>query len=506
MGGVFLLGFSYFWTPEKQKRWAERKLIQYVKKYVFPYHPFYRKKYAELGIGPGDLSSYKDFQRLPVVTKHDLLEDPLAFTLQPTVPGREPLYDTAPLRRTDMLKYVWQALATPEPAARTGESRSFKNRVESAARREWFPIHFHASGGTTGNPSPSMYTWHDVFRVVPNQAIMARWCGIRDDHRSLNLFPAAPHLAFFQVVFSQFLLGGSVFHTCGGSVVPTERQIQLCENGKFDYVVAIPSYLTYWLQVAAQMLERGEIGKIDTIKYAVVAAEPMVPAYRERLKKQFAALGSPDVQIIEGYGMTEVKGAFYGCAEGSDIHLSPENFFWEVLDPETQEPVPEGSEGVLTFSHIGFRGTVFIRYYTGDLIKGMVWDRCPHCGHVGPRLLMPMCRAVKDFTKIKGARVNLITLQTIIRTTPGIESFHVVITKDDPDDPFSRDWVRIHVCKKEDAAEDEIIRALKKSVKLDCEISPSEVVFNTSDEIEAMLFSRTGLKADWIVDERPVHV
>jgi phenylacetate-coenzyme A ligase PaaK-like adenylate-forming protein len=167
--------------------------------------------------------------------------------------------------------------------------------------------------------------------------------------------------------------------------------------------------------------------------------------------------------------------------------------------------VPEGHEGVLTFSHIDFRGTVLIRYYTGDLIKGVVWNKCEHCGHTGPRLLTPLCRAVKDFTKIKGSRVNLLDLQTAIRSTAGVESFHVVITKEKADDPFSRDWVRVHVVKKADATEESIVPAMKKNVKLDCEISPSEIVFNAPEEVERMLFARTNLKADWIVDERQVH-
>jgi phenylacetate-coenzyme A ligase PaaK-like adenylate-forming protein len=367
-------------------------------------------------------------------------------------------------------------------------------------------MHFHASGGTTGNPSPALYSHRDIFHTTLKVAPMTNWGGIKLDDKGMNLFPAAPHLAFFQVVFTELLLGGNVFHTCGGSVIPTERQIELCERIGSDYVVAIPSYLTYWLETAVKMRAQGKIKKIDTIRHAVVAAEPMVPAYRERLRGLFAAVGSENVKIIEGYGMTELKGAFYECAEGSGIHLSPESHFWEVLDPETKEPVPEGSQGVLTFSHIDFRATVFMRYFTGDLIRGLVWDKCPHCGRTGPRLLMPMCRAVKDFTKIKGSRVNLLDLQTAIRNITGVISFQVVITKSNPDDPFSRDTVRVHVAAEEGADRDALTRDIKKNVKLDCEISPNEIVFNTMEEVEQKLFSRTNLKADWVVDERPVHL
>lgn len=499
--------YSYYWPAEKQKKWGERRLLEYVKSHALTYHPFYRRKCKELGLGAHNLNSYEDFLKFPVTTKDNLVGDSLAFILQPEFPGRTPLYENmAPIRKADLLKYAWRAMRRPLPPATTIEDRAFRRRVEAEARREWFPIHFHASGGTTGNPSPAVYTHHDIFNVVPNIVVMSAWCGLLPEQKTINLFPAAPHLAFFQVVFSQLMTAGSVFHTCGGSVIPTERQIQIVERLGFENVVAIPSYLTHWLDVAGKMRARGEIKKIDAIKRAVVSAEPMNPAYRDRLKSQFAAIGSENVTIIEGYGMTEMKGAFYECSEGSGIHLNNEHYFWEVLDPETKQPVPDGHEGALTFSHIGYRGTVLIRYYTGDLIKGVTWSKCERCGRMGPRLLTPLCRAVKDFTKIKGSRVNLLNLQTAIRSSEGVESFHVVITKENKEDPFSRDWVRVHVAKKAGARDELIAASIKKNVKLDCEISPSEIVFNAPEEVQSMLFSRTNLKADWIVDERQLHV
>ena len=494
--------FSYDWPVAKQKQWCEKNLVRYLKQYVFPYHPYYRKKYAELGLNRQDLRTVKDVEKLPLTVKSDMKDDIIAFILQPTFPGREPLYETEPIRKRDLLRYVYEGWRFPVLPATRGKQRTLRYRIEHAARQEWYPIHFHASGGTTGDPSPALYTWHDIFNVTPNIAAMGNLCGLEPEHKCLNLFPAAPHLAFFQVIFSQLIFGGNIFHTCGGHVVPTERQIEIAEQGKFDYIAAIPSYLTYWLEVARKKQVAGEAGVLNTFRFAVVAGEPMVPAYIQRLKSQFAAIGSPDCKIIEGYGMTEVKGAFYSCDENSGIHLNPEHYHWEVLDPETKEPVPEGEPGILTFTHVGFRGTVLVRYYTGDLINGIVWDKCDHCGLIGPRMIVPMCRAVKDFSKIKGARVSLLTLQTAVRSTQGVETFQIIITKENPEDPFSRDWLRIHVAAVDGVDKGRLETDLKKNVKYDCEINPNEIVFQSEDEIEKRLFARTGLKADWIIDER----
>lgn len=501
------MSFSYKWPKEKQWNWSFSELKKYLKNYIYPYHPYYRKMFKEQGIEVNKIRTYEDFLKIPITTKQLMPDDYISFILQPKFPQREALYDTAKISKMKLLKYAWQALTLPRYAGIKDENKTLREKIAHCARKEWFPIHYHVSGGTTGNPSPSLYTWYDIHKNLPPVLCMVNITGLRNDARGLNLFPAAPHLAFFAVVIAEILMAGSVFHTCGGAVVPTERQIEVCERGKFDYVVTMPSYLTYWLEVAERMKKEGKVNSLSTIKYALLGGEPIVPSYRKRLKEQFAQLGAKDVKVLETYGMTEIKAAFYECDEGSGIHLSPEKFFWEVLDAETKEPVEWGKPGVLTFSHIDWRGTSFIRYFTGDLVQGVVWDKCERCGFVSPRIFPhSMQRAVKDFTKIKGARVSLLVLQTAVRNSTGVLSFQIIITKEKPDDDFSRDKVVVYVAKDEKHSEEEVKHSVYKNVKLDCEISPGEVIFEPLDKIEKRLFQRTGIKADWIIDERKVHI
>lgn len=496
--------FSYQWDAEKQQSWGLAQLFKYIREIIVPYHPHYRKTFRENNINPSTLSAYADLRRIPLTKKQMLLDDPKSFILQPKFPGVESQYDTAPISKKKMLEYAWQAIsgAIPVYPGLPAKDAALRERIRRAALREWLPMQFHVSGGTTGNPSPAVYTYYDIHNNVPPQASMVYNTGIDWKDKGLNLFPAAPHLAFFQTVFSTLLLGGSVFHTCGGAVIPTERQIEIADKMQFDYIIAIPSYLTHWLDTAIRMKNEGKISNLKTLRRAVVAAEPMVPAYREKIRGQFAQLGAGDIKIIEAYGMTEIRGAYYECSEGAGIHLDAEKFFWEMLDPQTQVPVEEGKPGVITFSHIDWRGSALLRYYTGDLVTGMLWNKCPACGKTSPRLITPMCRAVKDFTKIKGSRVPLLNLQTAVRNSEGVESFQIVITKDKPDDPFSRDWVRIHISLKPGASEDSATQAIRKNVKLDCEISPSEIIVEPGEKIEQRLFARTNLKADWVLDER----
>ncbi len=512
----------YRWPGEKQKEWAHKNLIKYVKNYIYPYHPYLRKLYQEKGIDPAQLRDYSDIQKIPTIEKADYRKDTLAFILQPKFPGREKmaLYDTDYISKKLIFKYVLQAIFNyPKDHVHKWRKMDFKEgKVGRRAALEWMPMHFHASAGSTGDPTPALYTHYEFRNVLPELCAnvylepdnrhpddpLVLW-----DSRLFNLFPGAPHLAFFQAVITKILTGFSSFDTFGGKVIPTEHQIRLFAQGKFNHVSTMPSYFTYWLRKAVEMREKGEIPDLPQFEGGLCAGEPMTREQRKYFKELAKMLGAhPRFRVIEGMGMTESKWAFMECDEETGIHLNPKFYLWEMLDPETRKPVPEGEPGVLTFSHIGWRGTAFIRYYTGDLIRGgMRWDKCPKCGYTYPRITGPIQRAVKDFTKIKGTRVSLSDLIATVRDMPGVSSFQVVIDKEIPGDQFSRDVLKLRITPQPDAKKEALERRLKEKVKGVTEVTPDQIIWEDDEKkLEADLFERTGIKADYIVDKRPVHI
>ena len=501
------MAISYEWTPEEQQDYARNKLFKYIKDYVYPYHPYYRKLFKENNIDPSKLSTLDDLRRIPITTKEDTVADQKAFIMQPKL--EDSPYDLEEISTGKKLDYVYKTLKTHYLRDVYGKPRGFQDRVKQTAASEWNPIHFHMSGGTTGVPSMATYTNHDLKNVVPWIAGMLYLFGWEPTMRGLNMFPALPHLAFFQVVFAEFGCdhGSAIFHTCGGKAIPTEKQVVIAGMMPFDMYIAIPSYMTYWLKTAAEMIEGGLVPKPDPVKYAVLAAEPLSDEYRDKLKSQFERIGSPGVKIIEGYGSTELRAAFFECDEKSKMHLNPEFYFWEVLDPETKEPVKWGEPGVLCFSHIGWRGTVLLRYWMGDFIQGGVtWDKCSSCGLTIPILRPPIGRATRDFTKIKGARVPLMNFQNAIRRVEGVDSFQVIVTKEDEEDVTSRDQVLVYIALNE-GAETEVVKAnITKQVKIDTEISPDRIEIESAEKVEQRLFEKTGLKAEWVVDKRQLHL
>ena len=500
-----------------QQRQSFARLTRYLRDYVQPFHPYLRKRYREAGFSLDRIRTIEDFRRLPILEKDDLRSDPQAFVLRPKAPGGPPFpegMETEALPRTTLARYAMRALLNAPPDHSLLVRRdSLKDRIRRRGLQEWLPVHFHVSGGSTGEPTPVSYTAHDLHHVVAELASLAidhkhpkpGYTRFDWTERKLVLFPGAPHVAFYGAVLTKVLVGSPSFETFGGSVIPTDRQIALFARGGFSTLVAIPSYLVHWLRRALVLQQQGTIGKLVSLRRAVLGAEPVSEELRELIRSLAAQAGATSaLRIVQCVGMTEMKWTFFECSERSGLHLNPKYFYWELLHPETREPVAPGEPGVLVFSHVGWRGTVLIRYWTGDLVKGgMVWTRCEHCGYTFPRVFPPICRAVQDFTKLKGARVDLPELAEVVRATPGVRSFQVSLESEDPTLEFSRDLLVITVAAESGHTEGAIEEALRARVKAATEVTPDCVVFEADAEaLERRLLANTAMKAQYIVERR----
>ncbi|MCL4478571.1 MAG: hypothetical protein M1381_05660 [Deltaproteobacteria bacterium] len=507
-------------SPRKQKKESIERLLHYIKHYVYPYHPYIRKTYKEMGINPDMLKTYEDFINLPLITKTDYRKDPRAFILQPKFPTKESLtaYDTAMIDKRLLIKYLLQAIFNiPVDKVSQYRNMSLKDKITRRVTQEWFPLHFHASAGSTGDPTPAVYTSYDMKKILNEIAYMV-FIEPKDmqadapratfDKINFNTFPGAPHLAFFQAVLTKIFVGVSSFDSFGGKVIPTDQQIRIFAQGRFNGITSVPSYLVYWLRKAADMHDHGDIPDLPFFEGVILGAEGVSPELEAYILDLARKLGAhPKFRIICSYGSTELKWAFIEPDYDCGIHLDPRFYFWELLDPVTKKPVKEGEPGILVFSHIGWRGTVFTRYWTGDLVKGGIsYDRCPRCGLTAPRMYPPIIRYDKDFTKIRGTKVLLPDFITAVRDTPGVSSFQIIINKKSQNDPFSMDVIKLRISIHKDAQEDTVKEALNHRVKAFIELTPDEIIFEKDEKaIETDLFAKTGIKAEYVVDKRPDH-
>src|SRR5262249_23133091 len=88
-----------------------------------------------------------------------------------------------------------------------------------------------------------------------------------------------------------------------------------------------------------------------------------------------------NARVVEIYGSNETMLMGVGCPRGR-LHLCSELLEPEVLDPQTHQPVPPGTAGVMTVTSLVHEVMPLVRYYTGDLVR-MAGEPCP-CGNLGP--------------------------------------------------------------------------------------------------------------------------
>ncbi|MDR0518771.1 MAG: AMP-binding protein [Clostridiales Family XIII bacterium] len=102
-------------------------------------------------------------------------------------------------------------------------------------------------------------------------------------------------------------------------------------------------------------------------------------------------------EVYEHYGMTEMGlGGAMACEARVGYHPREADLIFEIIDPDTGEPLPDGEWGEVVFTTLTREAMPFIRYRTGDRSR-FIKEPCP-CGSILQRLDR-VCdrRAVKGY-------------------------------------------------------------------------------------------------------------
>jgi phenylacetate-coenzyme A ligase PaaK-like adenylate-forming protein len=185
----------------------------------------------------------------------------------------------------------------------------------------------------------------------------------------------------------------------------------------------------------------------------------------------------------------------------------------EVVDPESGEPVPDGTGGEIVWTPINSRGTVVLRYRTGDHIEnGITWEPCPCCGRRMPRLMGKISR-VSDFRslrfqKVKGTIVDFNELEHALDDVGGLGAWQIELRKAH-DDPLDLDEIVLHVARMDGVAQDTLDRSLRELLQASFELRPNRIDFHTPEEMKVLHGVGVALKEQKVVDHRakaPVDV
>jgi phenylacetate-CoA ligase len=474
-------------SPEEMRKMQNKKLKYFIRTQVYTMSPYYKNMFREQGIDPYSIETVEDLQKLPFTYKWDVA---------PT--------DEEPQKYKDFI-----IRPDEEISEKYGHIAKLSlyggQRVVDEKLYDYKPVHTHFTTGRTASPTPFVYSQRDLEYLKEGGMRLLDVFGLSQDDVTLNMFPYAPHLAFWQTYFAGESSGIQSFHSGGGKVMGTQNLITAIEDMKFTVLISMPGYCYYLLRKAAQQNK-----DYSTVRMVIFGGERVPPGLKVKIKNLLQEMGAEDPMVLATYACTESRVAWGECpAEKSfGYHIYPDMEIIEIVDPETGEPVGEGEDGEIVYTALDWRGTCVLRYRTGDVAKGgITYEECPNCGRTVPRISADIQRKseFKEFalTKVKGTLVNLNAFFPLMMGHEDVLEWQVEMRKRN-DDPYDLDEIYLYVTPQPGVDSDSLKRDLKKKIMQDMELSPNDIIIVELKELLGRLGMETELKEKRILDNRPV--
>lgn len=470
-------------------RQAEQ-LHRWLRDTVLPFSAHYRELFRQLKLTAADFHSLDDLRRLPFTSKVDLLNTP-----------------DNPQKVRDFLLVPDRNVLSRRPSSILRALLHGREHVAQGFESEFRPIFLTSTTGRSADPVPFLYTNHDLANLQLAGERVFGVCGARREDKLLNMFPYAPHLAFWLTHYGGTSFGVFTASTGGGKVMGTEGQLRFLRKIRPDVLIGMPTFVYHVLHQAAE-----EGVRCENLRRIVLGGEKVPDGMRLKLRNLAIELGAREADVVTTYGFTEAKMAFAECPVPVDetpsgYHLYPDLGVIEVVDPKSGEPVPNGQPGEIVFTPLDARGTVVLRYRTGDCIDGgLTYEPCPHCGRQVPRLVGKISRssAFKEvqLDKIKGTLVDFNELEHVLDDAPNVGAWQIELRKLN-DDPLDVDELILHIQKTNGADDDHLIHDLRSRLAMHCEITPNQILFHSAEKMRDLQGVGVQLKEQKLVDHRP---
>ncbi|MBR1729598.1 MAG: phenylacetate--CoA ligase [Selenomonadaceae bacterium] len=356
---------------EKIKAIQNEKLVKQVK-HVWDNVEYYRQKMQEKNLTPDDIKSIDDLHKLPFLSKADLKEC-----------------------------YPYGLLACP---------------LKDCVR-------IHSTSGTTGKRVVAFYTQEDIdmWNECCARAIVAAG-GTNEDVVQVSygygLFTGGAGLD-----------GGS--HKLGCLTVPTssgntERQVMFIMDLQATILCCTPSYAAY---LGESMREMGYKPEDIPLKAGIFGAEAWSEEMRRGIEE---VLG---IKAYDIYGLTEISGpgVAFECSEQHGMHINEDHFIAEIINPDTGEVLPEGSQGELVFTSLDKKAFPLIRYRTRDICT-LTREKCS-CGRTHIRMSKPKGRS-DDMLIIRGVNVFPSQIETVLLNNGYAANYQIIVDRVNNNDTF----------------------------------------------------------------------
>jgi phenylacetate-CoA ligase len=269
----------------------------------------------------------------------------------------------------------------------------------------------HQTSGTTGHPMRWLDTPESWQAYVRQWQCVYAGAGVRRGDRIFVAFSFGPFLGFWGAFDAAHQMGCLAI-TGGGQ--NTEQRIHMIRDTRPTVLICTPTYALRLAEVAQSLgIDTRKLG----VRITIHAGEPGagIPSTRARIQELWNS------RAYDHCGMTETGAVGFECRYQLGPHVNEADFFLEMLDPETQQPVAEGARGEVVLTTLARIGSPVIRYRTGDLAEASR-KRC-RCGRTFALLRGGLLGRADDMITVRGINVFPSSIENILRRFPEIVEF-----------------------------------------------------------------------------------
>ncbi|MGA8005086.1 MAG: phenylacetate--CoA ligase [Burkholderiales bacterium] len=272
----------------------------------------------------------------------------------------------------------------------------------------------HASSGTTGKPTVVGYTKKDLDTWAGLMARSMACAGARPGDVVHNAYGYGLFTGGLGAHYGAERLGATVVPMSGGA---TERQVVLIKDFGARVLCSTPSYALNIAEVA----ERDGVDlRASALEIGLFGAEPWSEAMRREIQIRLG------LKAVDVYGLSEIMGPGVAieCEAQDGLHGWEDHFLFEIIDPETGQPVPEGQAGELVITTLTKEALPMIRYRTRDITRAST-ARCA-CGRSHLRLRRITGRN-DDMLIIRGVNVYPSQIEAVLVGLPDIAPHYQLV-------------------------------------------------------------------------------
>jgi phenylacetate-CoA ligase len=351
--------------PREQLRELQLSRLKSTVQNAYDNVPMHRRRLDAAGLWPLDIRTLDDVVRLPFTHKSDLRDH-----------------------------YPFGLFARP---------------VHSLAR-------LHASSGTTGKPTVVGYTADDLDTWALLMARSLASAGARRGDIVHNAYGYGLFTGGLGAHYGAERLGAVVVPMSGGS---TERQVALIMDFKAQVLCSTPSYALAIAEVAEQ---QGVDLRKSHLRVGLFGAEPWSAAMRTEIESRIG------LKAVDIYGLSEIMGPGVACECHcrAGLHGWEDHFLFEVIDPESGAPLPEGQAGELVITTLTKQALPMLRYRTRDITR-LTTERC-ECGRTHARILRITGRN-DDMLIIRGVNVYPSQIEAVLVGRPHLAPHYQLVVQ-----------------------------------------------------------------------------